>query len=154
MSAYSCVADDMVLASDNREQLQKRFDALADWTEGNGLKINHQKTELVVFRKGGRLPAGDDIHCKGTPLNKQNHYRYLRITIQLTGKTFGVHLRERIVGAIRSINEISNLQLLSLQTAIRLFEAKVAPALTYGLEIIWEHLTVKQLQRIESVKAR
>jgi hypothetical protein len=55
-----------------------------------------------------------------------------------------VHLQERIVGAIRSINEISNLQLLSLQTA------KVVPALTYGLEIIWNHLTVKQLQSIES----
>jgi hypothetical protein len=70
----------------------------------------HQRTELVVFRKGGTLAAGDDIHCKGMPLNKQNHYRYLGITIQLTGKMFGVYLRERIVRAIRSINEITNLQ--------------------------------------------
>jgi hypothetical protein len=65
-----------------------------------------------------------------------------------------VHLQERVVGAIRSINEISNLQLLSLKTAIGQFEAKVVPALTCGLEISWEHLTVKQLQSIESIKAR
>jgi hypothetical protein len=106
VSVFMC-ADDMALASNNREQLQKGFNALADWAEGNDLKINRQRTELV-FRKGGRLAAGDDIHCKGMPLNKQYHYRYLGITIQLTGKTFGVHLRERIIGAIRSINEISN----------------------------------------------
>jgi hypothetical protein len=48
-------ADDMALASNNREQLQKGFDALADWAEGNHLKINHQKTEQMEFRKGGRL---------------------------------------------------------------------------------------------------
>jgi hypothetical protein len=30
----------------------------------------------------------------------------------------------------------------------------VVLALTYGLEIIWEHLIVKQLQSIENIKAR
>jgi F0F1-type ATP synthase alpha subunit len=79
-------ADDMALASNNRE-LQKGFDAFADWAEGIDLKINHQKTELVVFRKGGRLAAGDDIHCKGMPLNKQNHCRYLNIIINLSLST-------------------------------------------------------------------
>jgi hypothetical protein len=41
-----------------------------------------------------------------------------------------------------------------LKTAIRLFEVKDLPTLTYGLEIIWDHLSTKQLESIESLKAR
>jgi hypothetical protein len=41
-----------------------------------------------------------------------------------------------------------------LKTAIRLFEVKVLLTLTYGLEIIWDYLSVKQLESIESLKAR
>ena len=44
--------------------------------------------------------------------------------------------------------------LLRVQTAMRLFEAKILPTLTYGIEIIWEHLTERQLKSIESLKAR
>ena len=35
-----------------------------------------------------------------------------------------------------------------------LFQAKVLPTLTYGLDIIWDNLTVSDLNIIESLKAR
>ena len=44
--------------------------------------------------------------------------------------------------------------MLSLKTALRLFEAKTLLTLTYGIEIIWEHLTERQLKGTESLKAR
>jgi hypothetical protein len=102
--------------------------------------MNQNKTELVVFRKGGRLSADDEIYCRGQPLRKKSIYIYLGITIQVTGKSFSVHIQERLIAAVRCINYIKHLQLLSLKTAIRLFEVEVLPTLTYGLEIIGDHL--------------
>ena len=147
-------ADDMAIASNNKEQLQKGFNALVEWAERSELKVNYQKTELVVFKKGGRPARDDDIYCKGTPLKKARTYRYLGITIQSTGTSYQKHVQEKTVAAIRARNDIKNLRLLSLETAIRLFNAKIEPMITYGIEIIWEHLTEKQLESIEGVKSR
>ena len=43
---------------------------------------------------------------------------------------------------------------LSLRTAMTLFQAKVLHTLTYWLDLIWDNLTVSDLNTIESVKAR
>jgi hypothetical protein len=40
-----------------------------------------------------------------------------------------------------------------LTTAIKLFQLKVNPVATYGLENIWVHLKKKQLERLEKLKA-
>jgi hypothetical protein len=37
---------------------------------------------------------------------------------------------------------------------LALFKNVIAPIVTYGIEIVWEKLTVKDLERIEKVKAR
>jgi hypothetical protein len=119
----------MALASNNREEIQKATDALIEWADENELQVYQNKTELVVFRKGGSLSA-DEIYCRGQPLRKKNMYKYLGITIQVTGKSFSVHIQEILLAAVRCINDIKNLQLLSLKTAIRVFEVKVLPTLT------------------------
>ena len=46
------------------------------------------------------------------------------------------------------------MQLLSLTTAVYLFNAKILPILTYGIHLIWEKLTKKDLATIEGVKAK
>ena len=40
---------------------------------------------------------------------------------------------------------------LSLGTALRLFDLKIAPVASYGIQIIWEHLTAPQLERVLGV---
>jgi hypothetical protein len=37
---------------------------------------------------------------------------------------------------------------------MKLIRLKVVPTLTYGVELIWEHLTRKQLLELEKMKAR
>ena len=43
---------------------------------------------------------------------------------------------------------------MSLETAMKIFWTKLLPTLTYGLEEIWEHLSRRQLQELESLKPR
>jgi hypothetical protein len=58
-----------------------------------------------------------------------------------------------MVAAVRAMNNIKNLKLLTLGTAMQLFRLKVEPTLTYGLEFIWEYLMCKQLLELEKMKA-
>jgi hypothetical protein len=59
-----------------------------------------------------------------------------------------------MVAAVRAINDIKDMRLIALGIAVKLFRLKVVPALTYGMELIWEHLMYKQLLELEKMKAR
>jgi hypothetical protein len=54
-----------------------------------------------------------------------------------------------MVAAVRAINNIKDMKRIALETAMQLFRVKVVPTLTYGMELIWEYLTRKQLLGLE-----
>ena len=147
-------ADDMAIATTEIDKLQSALDTLSKWAERNDIKINEEKTELVVFRKGGRLTDAENVKCNGQLLKRKSNFKYLGITIQTTGKSFRLHIRSRAVAATRAMNEIRNITQLSMSTAMDLFRLKILPVLTYGLESIGEYITYKQLEELERVKAR
>jgi len=99
----------------------------------------------VIFRKGGKLAESERIKCNRKHLQRVNHFKYLGLTIQTTGKSFRIHLRSRMVAAVRAMNYIKDMKLITLGTAMQLFRLKVVPTLTYGIELIWEYLMCKQL---------
>jgi hypothetical protein len=47
-------ADDMTLVSETILDIQKAIDLLSIWAQTNEIKMNEEKTELVIFRKGGK----------------------------------------------------------------------------------------------------
>ena len=51
-------ADDLVLLATSPVQLTLLLRGLSSYTELNDLVINTEKSKVVVFRKGGRLPFG------------------------------------------------------------------------------------------------
>ena len=144
----------MALAADNIRDLHKGMDIITQWAEENDLTINGSKTELMVFRRGGRPSKEDYIICGGHTLTHKRQFKYLGITMQVTGSTFSVHIKERLAAAIRSMSDIRHLPRMSLNKAMELFRVKVLPSLTYGLEVVWEYLSQKQLQELESMKPR
>jgi hypothetical protein len=86
-------------------------------------------------------------------LKVTNACKYLGVTLQTT-KSYRIHIKERVIAATKGLLEIKNLRQLSLETAIRLFEAKIVPLLTYGIEIAWPNLSLKDVKLLENVKAR
>lgn len=147
-------ADDMVVGSHNIEELQKGINALDKWAENNELQINAEKTEHMVFRKGGHLSANDKIYLQQEPLRTVNSFKYLGLTLQTTALSFRIHTMERAAAATKAIYDIRTISRLSLKTAMALFETKIVPILTYGLEVTWEKLSYTDLLRMEKVKAR
>ena len=142
-------AEDMVLTSVSRNALKEALDKLLLWAQENDLTINMDKTVTMAFKKGGRRTSTDTITCEGVALTAVNRFKYLGITFQPTGTTFTLHVKERLAAAALAINDIQHLSKLSLRTAMALFRVKVQPVISYGLHLIWEHLSTSNLQCIE-----
>jgi hypothetical protein len=145
-------ADDIVLVSKLKQELQEAFNDLHDWSQENNFTINKNKTVSMVFRKEGKLVETDFTCCNDERLTNVNSFRYLDVILQTTGKSFKQHVKERASAALRAMHDTENLRLLSLETAMKLFSAKITLILTYGLEQIWDHLTVNDLTTLENVK--
>ena len=50
-------ADDVVIFAESPELLQMEIDVLYNYCEQWKLKLNTQKSKILVFRKGNRLPT-------------------------------------------------------------------------------------------------
>jgi hypothetical protein len=94
------------------------------------------KIKQYVFKKGGKLAESDFICCSGERPKNVNSFRYLGVTLQTSGKTFKQNVKEMASAALRAMYNIENLKPLYLETAIKLFAAKISLILTYGLEQI------------------
>ena len=152
---FSCAyADDIVIGSRDITKLQKTINEVEKWCSKNKLDINITKTDTMIFRNGGRAPIKEEIYIRETKLKIVPDFKYLGITLQTSAKCFTKHITEKTTQAILAIHEIRNIRQLSLETAMLLFRVKIQPILTYGIEIIWSYLTMKNLSSLERVKAR
>ena len=103
-----------------------------------GLKINVQKTKIMVFRKGGYLGKNEKWFLNGEQIEIVNNYKYLGylFTTKLSGD---VALTE-YVGKAKSkvytiIRILKALGKLDLKIFFKLFDSQVTSALMYGSEI-------------------
>jgi Reverse transcriptase (RNA-dependent DNA polymerase). len=133
-------ADDTILLSERREPLQEAIIKLQEWSQENDI-INRDKTNVMKFRKGGTLKTTDIFTCGGQALEIVKSYKDLGITFQVTGHTFSKHIEDRAVIAMKATVEIKKQNLMSIATDLKLFTIKVAPIATYGIQLIWNHLT-------------
>lgn len=146
-------ADDIAVGSRDIIKLQNTINDMEEWCSKHKFEINTSKTEMMVFRQGGRAPASAEIFIKGRKITIVNEFKYLGITLQTSAKCFTKHVTEKAAQAIRAMHEISYIRSLNLETAMALFRTKIMPVLTYGIEVIWPHLTEKNLSVLERVKA-
>jgi hypothetical protein len=72
-------ADDMVLLASSARALQLKINLLKGYFEGLGLKINVAKTKIVIYRRGGKLPANIAFQFGNEELEIAKKYRYLGI---------------------------------------------------------------------------
>ena len=61
-------ADDIMLFSNSKENLQEGLDFLSNYCKRWKLKINVSKTKVMIFRRGGRLHRNLAFYYEGEPL--------------------------------------------------------------------------------------
>ena len=79
--------DDIVIFSASTEGLQYGLDVLSDYCSKRRLKVNTEKTKVMIFRKGGTLPRNLSFTYEGKINEIVSKFVYLGITLT-TGGSF------------------------------------------------------------------
>lgn len=146
-------ADDIVVGSKDITKLQETMNIVEEWCSKHKFEINVDKTQMMIFRNGGRTPDAAEIFIQNKKLKIVPDYKYLGMTLQTSAKCYTKHIAERATQAVRAMHDIQKMKSLNLETAMALFKTKIMPILTYGIEIIGEKLTRANLETLEKVKA-
>ena len=115
-----------------------------------GLRVNTNKTKIIVFRKGGNLKTNDRWTYCGRHLEIVSSFKYLGCVLSITG-SFSKNIEEVATSSRRAIFGlrkcfIKNTEIIpSMQ--IELFKKMVSPILSYGGEV-WGLNVAAQLEII------
>ena len=127
-------ADDLAIGSSYREDLQNALYRLSAYCELNELKVNVKKSEVMVFKNGGRNETDPFLYLN-EPLVYVKSFVYLGV--KLTPKlSCRAHLERNLLSVKSNASVLfSNNMLLSLNLphALRLYRAIVLPKLLYGV---------------------
>ena len=131
-------ADDVTLLNDTIGRVQAQLNVLQQFSRNYGLKVNINKTKLMVFRNGGPLRRNEKLYFNGLLVESVTYYKYLglifssRLSWSKTIKT----LRQQAEKAIIAVKIICNkCGELPFNIAFHLFDTLVLPILCYGSEI-------------------
>lgn len=142
-------ADDVAFYSENKAHVEKALKVLETWCDNSGMILNANKTKAMKFRNRGRLKKDDSFNYKTEEIEITNEFNYLGVTFQTTGTTFTTHIERRVNKIVNEMHLLTDLKLLSLNTALQIFYMKLAPIMEYCLPTIWNFLSSKNLQRID-----
>lgn len=131
-------ADDIVLLADNVDTMKKMIVNLENYCDMWSMEVNLTKSEMVVFRKGGKLSRQENFVYKGQQVKIVNEYCYLGV-ILTTKMSFAKHLDKRNSLSKCSINatwkSFLNKSSISLASKWRLFQAVCRSIQSYGAQI-------------------
>ena len=142
-------ADDTVLLSNSKEDLQFSLNLFEKYCEEWKLQVNTTKTKILIF-SGGRIPQGQKFIFKGENLEIVNEYKYLGIFLTRIGayQTSKKHIADQANKALFSLlRKIRTLDL-PIYMQIDLFDKTVKPILLYGSEI-WGFGNLDIIERVQ-----
>jgi hypothetical protein len=149
-------ADDIVLTSDNLNDIKAALLKIDEFLSLCNLKLNLSKCKIMKFRtKGkGRYKKDDILKYNGQIIDFVSEFCYLGVVFQASGTSFTKHIDKRVKAAIFAMSKLNSLPQTSVQTALKLFDLAISPVASYGLEAIWPFLTTADLFKLETVKSR
>ena len=143
-------ADDIVIFSKNAEELQEGLDLLVTYCNRWKLKVNVDKTKIMVFRKGGILPRNLAFYYNGQQLEIENKFRYLGVVFTVGGSFSECQntLAGQAQKAIFQLNKyLYKFTFLSPRHKLELFDKLILPILNYGGEV-WGFSQANVIERV------
>jgi hypothetical protein len=149
-------ADDILLISENLDDIQKFLDKLVPYLAERSLKLNAAKSKILKFtQKGlGRPKYTDALFIEHEDIEFVTDFIYLGVQFQASGICFTKHIARRVKAAIFASSKLTSLPKASMDTALKLFNLAIAPVASYGIEAIWQYLSLENLNLLETVKSR
>ena len=147
-------ADDCCFISQTQVGLQRGINKLQEYCKQWSMKVNINKTKIIVFGAGNRRRG-----CERWWYNKQevevvNEYRYLGVMFERNGNwnrhvAIGVKQTKAMVSRLRNL--MYTVEDFPTELLIKIFNTMIEPVLTYGSEV-WGAGVKKEL--VNSVGAK
>ena len=124
-------ADDLILLSHTKDDLQKKLDILEDYCKTWKLNINEKKTKVMVFNRGNKL-IKTDIRLNNAALENVKTFKYLGFSISAKNCSFLPtieNLSTRANRAIFALNNRIKISKLPIKLAVKVFNSQIVPIL-------------------------
>ena len=134
-------ADDIVLISENEENLQKMLDYVSDWCYKWQMKVNVDKTKIVHFRNKRKPRSKFEYKINESKIECVDSYQYLGIVFDehLTFEKCAKALTDsggRALGSI--ISKFKQFKNVGYNTFTKLYDTGVNSIISYGASV-WGH---------------
>ena len=135
-------ADDLAIVAETRIELQRLLDKLRLYCQKWKMRVNTDKTKIIVFRNGGYLRAYEKWFFGTYQLEVVTYFKYLglvfssRLSWYMCQKTIAAQA-SKAVFALKS--SLANYTHVSTDILFKIFDSKIQPILTYGAELWFPH---------------
>ncbi|KAK3557864.1 hypothetical protein QTP86_003257 [Hemibagrus guttatus] len=128
-------ADDIVICSESREQVEENLERWRFALERRGMKVSRSKTEYMCVN--GREGSGT-VRLQGEEVKKVQEFKYLGSTVQSNGEC-GKEVKKRVQAGWNEWRKVSGVlcdRKISARIKGKVYRTVVRPAMLYGLETV------------------
>ncbi|KAK3548254.1 hypothetical protein QTP70_005812 [Hemibagrus guttatus] len=128
-------ADDIVICSESREQVEENLERWRFALERRGMKVSRSKTEYMCVNE--REGSGT-VRLQGEEVKKVQEFKYLGSTVQSNGEC-GKEVKKRVQAGWNGWRKLSGVlcdQKISARIKGKVYRTVVRPAMLYGLETV------------------
>ena len=129
-------ADDVVLLAETAKDMNSSLAALSRYCLTSNLKVNANKTRIVVFNRIYASPRNNSFVLNGCELQPVREYKYLGLVMKESGDINLQTLAGQAKKALFSLKSaLQNLNYPNPKIMCHLFDSLVCPVLEYGCEV-------------------
>ncbi|KAK3526050.1 hypothetical protein QTP70_012885 [Hemibagrus guttatus] len=128
-------ADDIVICSESREQVEENLERWRFALERRGMKVSRSKTEYMCVNE--REGSGT-VRLQGEEVKKVQEFKYLGSTVQSNGEC-GKEVKKRVQAGWNGWRKVSGVlcdQKISARIKGKVYRTVVRPAMLYSLETV------------------
>ena len=144
-------ADDFALIARTVSEMQKMIRVLQQFSDVMGMKVNLEKSKMMVFKNGGKLSKYEQWWFGKEKIEVVKIYKYLGIWFSSNGK-FCNHIQKAVMTSRQTIGRIWNIfintRMTALNPKIKLFNSIIKSALLYGAEV-WGVDRFVEVERVQ-----
>ncbi|KAK3565490.1 hypothetical protein QTP86_010873 [Hemibagrus guttatus] len=135
LSRSMMFADDIVICSESREQVEENLERWRFALERRGMKVSGSKTEYMCVNE--REGSGT-VRLRGEEVKKVQEFKYLGSTVQSNGEC-GKEVKKRVQAGWNGCRKVSGVlcdQKISARIKGKVYRTVVRAAMLYGLETV------------------
>ncbi|KAK3526577.1 hypothetical protein QTP70_030714, partial [Hemibagrus guttatus] len=128
-------ADDIVICSESREQVEENLERWRFALERRGMKVSRSKTEYMCVNE---REGNGTVRLQGEAVKKVQEFKYLGSTVQSNGEC-GKEVKKRVQAGWNGWRKVSRVlcdQKISARIKGKVYRTVVRPAMLYGLETV------------------